>query len=139
MAASAARNGTLNVQSDQAGLKVYLDGEAVGATPLVNYPLEPGEHWVSIFNPDSVRRQYDVITSGGPGDKLGTLWYLAKVEKGTARINLAAGETKSLFLSLKQAEQASCAAKWKAGACLSAPFLFGILLGVVITLLAHGG
>jgi len=115
-----ADTGLLSVRSDRAGLVVYLGNDSIGCTPVVNHPVEPGDYWVSIFNPDSTQDRYSVLESGSLGDRLNTLWYLARVGKGTTRVNVRSGETRQLFISLRQA----------------APFLLGALLGALIAVLA---
>jgi hypothetical protein len=135
---AAADTGLLSVQSDQAGLTVYLGNDSIGCTPIVNHPVEPGDYWVSIFNPDSTQDRYYVLESGSLGERLNTFWYLAKVNQGTVRVNIQPGETRQLFISLRQAERAPGQAKWLAAGCVGAPFLLGALVGVLIALLAHG-
>lgn len=134
---AAADTGYLNVQSDRAGLVVYLDKDSIGSTPITRYPVEPGEYWVSIFHPDSTQRRYDVLQAGSLGERLGTLWYLAKVNKGTTRVAVGLGENREVFLSLRQAEQAPAKAKWLAAGCVCAPLLLGGLLGALIAVLAR--
>jgi hypothetical protein len=133
---ASAGNGLLSVQSDRAGLVVYLGNDSIGCTPVVNHPVEPGDYWVSIFNPDSTQDRYYVLESGSLGDRLNTLWYLAGVGKGTARVNVQSGETRQLFISLRQAQRAPAQAKWLAAGCIGAPFLLGALLGALIAILA---
>jgi hypothetical protein len=136
---SLGEDGRLNVQADQAGLRVYLDHDMIGVTPIVGYPVAPGDYWVSLFDPDSTEEQYPLITSGGIGQKLNSVWYLAKVEKGTKRISVVGGQTLDVFLSMKQAEQAPTQAKLTATACAAAPFALGVLFGVLVMLLANSG
>lgn len=134
-----AEDARLNVQADRAGLRVYLDHELIGLTPITNHVLAPGDYWVSLFNPDSSEGQYQAITSGGLGEKLNSVWYLAKVEKGTKRISVTSGQTVDVFLSMKQAELAPTQAKLTATACVAAPFALGVLLGVLVMLLVGSG
>jgi hypothetical protein len=134
---ASADNGLLSVQSDRAGLVVYLGNDSIGCTPVVNHPVEPGDYWVSIFNPDSTQDRYGVLESGSLGDRLNTLWYLARVGKGTARVNVRSGEYHQLFISLRQADRAPAQAKWIAAGCVAAPFLLGALLGALIAVLAQ--
>ena len=134
----AAQPGNLSVQSERTGLKVYLDNELIGTTPIVNHPVEPGEHWLSFFPTDSSESRYDDISGGDIGAKLDAVWYLARVSKGTVRVTVAPGETRSVFLSVRAAERAPDQARWLAAGCLSAPFIIGVALGIVVMLLAGG-
>ena len=111
---------------------------ASGITPLLNHPVEPGEYWVSIFNPDSTQNRYYVLQSGNLGARLGTLWDLARVNKGTTRVAIQSGESRDVFFSLQQVERAPARAKWLAAGCISVPFLLGGLLGALIAILARG-
>jgi hypothetical protein len=137
-ALAAAGTGSLSVQADRAGLVVYLDNDSIGTTPLVNHPVEPGEYWVSIFNPDSTQNHYYVLQSGGIGARLSTLWQLARVNKGTTRIAVQSGENREVFFSLQQIARAPAQAKWLTAGCVSVPFLLGGLLGALIAILARG-
>jgi len=135
---AAAGTGLLNVQADRAGLVVYLDNDSIGTTPLLNHPVESGEYWVSIFNPDSTQSHYYVLQSGSLDERLGTLWQLARVNKGTTRIAVRSGESRSVFFSLRQVERAPAQAKWLTAGCIGVPFLLGGLLGALIAILARG-
>lgn len=135
---AAANTGRLSVQSDRNGLTIYLGDDSIGCTPMVNHPVEPGDYWVSIFNPDSTQDLYYVLESGGLGERLNTLWYLAKVSKGTVRVSIPSGTTRQVFISRQQAERAPGQAKWLAVGCVGAPFLLGALVGVLVALLTHG-
>ena len=137
-ALAAAGTGFLGVQADRAGLVVYLDNDSIGITPLTNHPVEPGEYWVSIFDPDSTQNLYYVLQSGSLGARLGTLWQLARVNKGTTRVAIQSGERRDVFFSLQQVARAPAQAKWLAAGCVSVPFLLGGLLGALIAILAHG-
>ena len=134
---AAAGTGFLNVQADRVGLVVYLDRDSIGVTPLVNYPVEPGEYWVSIFSPDSTESHYYVLQSGSLGERLGTLWQLARVNKGTTRVAIQSGASRDVFFSRQQIESAPARAKWLTAGCIGVPFLLGGLLGALIAVLAR--
>lgn len=134
---AAAGAGSLSVQADRVGLVVYLGDDSIGATPLLNHPVEPGEYWVSIFNPDSTQDHYYVLQSGSLGARLSTLWDLARVNKGTTRVAIQSGESRDVFFSLQQVERAPAQAKWLTAGCISIPFLLGGLLGALIAILAR--
>lgn len=133
---SFAQQGYLNVQADQSGLKVYLEDELIGTTPIYRHPVEPGEYWVSLFPSDSSETRYNDLTGGDLATRLSALWYLARVQKGTVRVRIAAGETRDVFLSMRAVERAPCVAKWQAAGCASAPFALGVGIGILIMLLA---
>lgn len=138
VALASAANGSLNVQSDRAGLKVYLDNELIGTTPVKGHSIEPGEHWVSMFPSDSSEAGYDRLKSGSFGEKLKAVWYLSRVDKGTVRTVVGSGETKNVFLNLKHVDRAPGQAKWAAAGIMSIPFVVGAALGLVIGLVSAG-
>jgi hypothetical protein len=128
--------GRLTVVTEPAGLPVYLDNEPLGRAPVVNLELAPGEYWVTMFNPDSLEDRYSVIRHGTPGAKLAALWYLARVNAGTSRIELGSGANRQVILSLPRANRAARRAKWLAGAAVGGPLVIGTALGLTIGLLA---
>jgi hypothetical protein len=135
---AAAQPGNLSVRSERAGSKVYLDNELIGTTPIVDRPVEPGEHWLSFFPTDSSEERYNDIANGDIGTKLAAVWYLARIGKGTVRVTITPGEKRSIFLSTRAVERAPTEAKWLATGCISAPFILGVAIGIVVMLLAGG-
>ena len=49
----AGSNGFLNVDSDPAGCWVRVDSLLVGKTPLVNFPVSPGNHQIQVYPPQT--------------------------------------------------------------------------------------
>ncbi|MEO0052905.1 MAG: PEGA domain-containing protein [candidate division WOR-3 bacterium] len=80
--------GFLSVNSQPAGMPVYVEGESVGITPLMRHQLEPGNYWVTVVSNDSLERLYQTVRTAAPGRRLAALWSLARIDAASTRVEI---------------------------------------------------
>jgi hypothetical protein len=124
-------SGYLNVNSDPLGLKVYLDGDSIGYTPIRNYLLKPGEYTVSLFSSDTIEDKYWKLSNGGLGDKYSALSDLAKVGAGTKQVIIKTNQV-SIFFSLRSVNHAPNKIKLDATCCIGTGFTISFLIGFLV-------
>lgn len=130
-------SGYVTVRSDQPEIPVYLDGDYLGATPLLMHPVVPGEYTLAPVSSDSLESLYFRVRNAGLGAKLAALWPLARIDAATRRLNVRPGYAVSVELSRQDMDRAESRAKWLVYGSAGGLFLGGALLGLVIGLLAH--
>lgn len=130
-------SGYLNVNSDPLGLKVYLDGDSIGYTPIRNYLLKPGEYTVSLFSSDTIESQYWKLSNGGLGDKYSALSDLAKAGAGTKQVVIKLNQASTIFFSLHQVNHAPNKIKLYTACCIGAGFTISFLIGFLVASLVQ--
>ncbi len=124
--------GFLTVNSQPAGMPVYIEGEFAGAAPVVRHQLEPGRYWVTVVANDSLDRLYEALRSGGPGRRLSALWSLARIDAASTQVEILPGMETRVEISGRQMEQSACRAKWIFGGSVCGLFGLGTVLGLVL-------
>ncbi len=125
-------SGFLNVNSDPLGLKVYLDGDSIGNTPIRNYMLKPGEYTVSLFSSDTIEDKYWRLSNGGLGDKYSALSDLTKVGAGTKQVVIKTNQASSVFFSLRSVNHAPNKIKLGTACCIGTGFTISFLIGFLV-------
>ncbi|MBM3315064.1 PEGA domain-containing protein [candidate division WOR-3 bacterium] len=125
-------SGYLTVRSDRAGIPLYFDGDYLGTTPLDRRPVKAGEFSLVPCSSDSLENLYWRLRNAGLGAKLSALWALARIDAGTARVNVRPGTAATVALSGRDIDNAACRARWLVYGGTGAVFLTGVLAGVVI-------
>lgn len=125
-------NGFLNVNSDPIGLKIYLDGDSIGRTPIQNYALNPSEYSVSLFSSDSIEEKYWKLTIGGISSRFSSLLDLTKIGAATQRVVIKPNKISPVFFSVRQINRTPTKAKLATTCCLGTGFSIAFLLGFLI-------
>jgi len=125
-------SGYLYVNSNPMGLKVYLDGDSIGHTPIRNYLLKSGEYTVSLFSSDTIENQYWRLSNGGLGDKYSALSDLAKVGAGTKQVVIKSNQTSNIFFSLRSINRAPNKIKFATVCCIGTGFSISFLIGFLV-------
>jgi hypothetical protein len=125
-------SGFLNVNSEPIGLKVYLDGDSIGYTPIRNYLLKPGKYTVSLFSSDTIESQYWKLSNGGLGDKYSALSDLAKTGAGTKQVVIKTNRASSIFFSLRSVNRAPNKIKLGTACCIGTGFTISFLIGFLV-------
>lgn len=126
--------GFLSVNSQPAGMPVYVEGESVGITPLMRYQLEPGNYWVTVVSNDSLERLYQTVRTAAPGRRLAALWTLARIDAASARVEILPAMETKVEISARTMEQSARRAKWLFGGSVFGLFGLGAITGLVIGL-----
>jgi hypothetical protein len=122
-------NGYLNVNSDPLGLKVYLDGDSIGYTPIRNYPVRPGEYSISLFSSDTIEDQYWKLANSGITGKYYALFELAKIGAGTKQVEIKTNQTSNVFFSLRSINRTPNKIKLGTACCIGTGFTISFLIG----------
>ncbi len=125
-------SGQLTVNSNPIGLKIYLEGDFIGITPIQNYKLASGKYSVSLFASDTIEEKYWQLANAGFSGKLFALWELTKAGTGTQQIEIKPNQVSELFFSLKKVNRAPARAKWTATCCVGTGFSFAFILGYLV-------
>ncbi|MCX7784999.1 MAG: PEGA domain-containing protein [candidate division WOR-3 bacterium] len=131
-------NGFLSVYSEPSGLRIYLDGDFIGTTPIINYPYKPGEYSISIFSSDTIEQKYWRLTSGSLASRLSALWDLSKAGAGTKRVKISSNQNIEIFFSLPKINRTPTKAKLLTTCCLGTGFSFAFLIGYFVANLVSG-
>lgn len=129
--------GYLNINSDPTRLKVYLDGDSIGFTPILNYPVSPGEYSISLFSSDSIEQEYWNLSVGGIGSRFGTLMDLTKVGVGTKRVEVKSNKVSEVFFSLNKINHEPTKVKLYSACCVGTGFIAAAVIGYVVRLLVE--
>jgi|UniRef100_A0A7V3PU96 hypothetical protein len=124
--------GFLTVNSQPAGLPVYVEGEKVGLAPVEKYQLEPGRYWVTVVPNDSLERLYETVRAGRLGQRLTALWTLARIDAASAQVEVFPGMETRVEISSRLMEKSACRAKWLFGGSVFGLFSLGTVVGLVI-------
>lgn len=135
---NAEENGFLSVYSEPSGLRIYLDGDFIGTTPILNYAYKPGEYSISIFSSDTIEQKYWRITSGSLGSRLSAVWDLSKVGAGTQRVKIISNQNSEVFFSLKKINRAPTKMKLATTCCLGTSFSVAFLVGYLVAHIIAG-
>jgi hypothetical protein len=125
-------NGLLNISSDPAGLKIYLDGDFIGLTPIYNYSVQPGEYTVSLFSSDTIEAKYWNLTAGSIGSKISTLWDLSKVGAATQKVIIKSNQLSSVVFSMRSINRAPTKAKLATACCIGTGFSVAFIIGFLV-------
>jgi hypothetical protein len=125
-------NGYLTVNSVPLGMVIYLEGDSLGVTPIINYPLKPGEYTISLYPSEVIEHQYWRLAQGKFSNRLSSLWELTRIGAATKRIKITEKQVTEVFFSLKAINRAPTKAKVLIGlssvASFAIPFLIGFLV-----------
>jgi len=122
-------SGYLNVNSDPMGLKVYLDGDSIGYTPIRNYLVRSGTYSVSLFLSDTIENQYWKLSNSGISGKYSALSELAKIGAGTKQVEIKSNQVSSIFFSLRSINRAPNKIKLGTACCIGTGFTISFLIG----------
>ncbi|MCX7757491.1 MAG: PEGA domain-containing protein [candidate division WOR-3 bacterium] len=127
------QTGYLTVNTQPLGKIVYLDGDSIGITPIINYPLKPGEYTISLYPSEQIENEYWRLAQGNLCNKCSSLWELTKIGAGTKRIKIEPGVVTEVFFSDKRINCAPTKAKLALGSVsiigFTIPFILGYFLG----------
>jgi hypothetical protein len=129
--------GYLNINSNPTRLKVYLDGDSIGFTPILNYPISAGEYSVSLFSSDSIEQKYWNLSVGGISSRFGTLMDLTKVGAGTKRVEVKTNKVSEVFFSLNKINREPNKVKLYSTCCIGTGFITAAVIGYVVRLLVE--
>lgn len=129
--------GFLTVHSSLPGVTIYVEGEAVGMTPLEQHPLDPGSYWVTVVSNDSLETLYYHLRSGPINRKLSALWALARIDGATTRVEILPGVGTKVFINRQTMEKNACRAKWLFTGVVGGIFTLGAICGVIIGAIAN--
>ena len=127
--------GYITVKSNLPGLRVFLEGEFLGRTPIENEPVEPGSYMLSVASNDSLERLYDNLRHGGLSRKLSSVWSLTGIDAGTQRVEIESRNVTEVFVDYGAVLSAPTKAKWTAGCGVGGVFGLGAILGLIIGLI----
>ncbi len=116
-------DGLLTVKADKDGLPVYVEDDYIGNTPIIKYPLKPGEYNIGFFPQDSIETASYQFKSGD----LGALWRIAKFGEGIVKVRIESNKETIVELNHKAVSTAPGKAKAKVFSCLGGVFLLGVL------------
>ncbi|MEO0094243.1 MAG: PEGA domain-containing protein [candidate division WOR-3 bacterium] len=125
-------NGYLMVEADQPGRKVYLDGDSIGTTPITNYPIEPGEYSISLYDSETIENAYWNLRKANLFRKLSAFWELTRIDAGTQRVEIKPNRITKIYFYTSKINQAPFWAKLTFGGCVGGIFGLGILTGILI-------
>jgi len=125
-------NGYLNVNSDPSGLKVYLDGDSIGYTPITNYSVKSGTYSVSLFSSDTIEDKYWQLANAGLSGKYYALSDLAKIGVGTKQVEIKVNQTSNVFFSLSSVNHVPTKIKLGTACCLGTGFTVAFLIGYLV-------
>ncbi|MEO0079684.1 MAG: PEGA domain-containing protein [candidate division WOR-3 bacterium] len=125
-------HGLLTVRSEPAGIAIYLDGDLLGTTPIERLPVNAGTYTVTIVSSDSLEELYWQARNGRLGQRLAALWTLARIDAGTAQVEIKAGHETAVFISSRTMAAAASRAKLLSCAGVTGLLGLGVLLGVLI-------
>lgn len=128
-------SGYLNIRSNMPGIAVYLDGDYLGRTPIVNHRLAPDQYLVSIVSNDSLENVYWRMNQAPLGKKVSTAWTLAAINAGSQPVRVAAGQVSEVFIDYGKVANARREAKLLTWGVTGGLFTFGAIVGLVIGLL----
>lgn len=126
-------NGYLTVNYDLTGKIIYLEGDSIGVTPIINYPIKPGVYSISLFSSDSIEKKYWKIASGSISSRLSGLWDLSKVGVATQRVEIKPNEVSIINFSLNKINRAPTKAKYTSACCVGTGFSIAFLLGFLVS------
>ncbi|MEO0091900.1 MAG: PEGA domain-containing protein [candidate division WOR-3 bacterium] len=135
---NATESGFLSVYSEPSGLRIYLDGDFIGTTPILNYAYKPGEYSISIFSSDTIEQKYWRITTGSLSTRISALWDLSKVGAGTQRVKIIANQNSEVFFSLAKINRAPTKMKLATSCCLGTSFSVAFLIGYFVAHIVAG-
>jgi hypothetical protein len=130
-------NGYLNVNSNPTGLKVYLEGDSIGVTPIQNYSIKPGEYSISLFSSDTIESKYWNLSSGGLGSKYSALLDLSKVGAGTKKVVIKPIQVSKIFFSMPKINRAPTKVKLATTCCIGSGFSIAFLIGYLVATLVR--
>ncbi|MEO0135913.1 MAG: PEGA domain-containing protein [candidate division WOR-3 bacterium] len=115
--------GYLTVRSEKDGLPIYVENDYIGKTPIIKYPLKPGEYNVGFFPQDSIETASYQFKNGN----LGALWRIAKFGEGMVKVKIEANKETIVNLNYDAVRTAPTKAKARVFSCLGGMFIMGIL------------
>lgn len=124
--------GYLTVNSYPVGKIVYLDGDSIGITPIINYPLAVGEYTISLYPSERIESEYWRLAQGNLCNKFSSLWELTRIGAATKRVKIVENEVTEVFFSDKKINCAPTKAKLTLSGVsivgFAIPFILGYLL-----------
>jgi hypothetical protein len=130
-----ADSGFLTVRSNLPGLALYLDGDYLGRAPLLQQPLAPGDHSLSIVSDDSLENVYWQLRTGRVGARLSAAWTLAAVNAGTHPVTIHPGQVTDVFIDYGRVISAPTEAKVLTCCGISGLLGVGAIVGFLVHLL----
>lgn len=124
--------GYLTVNSNPIGLRIYLEGDFIGVTPLQNYKIVPGNYSVSLFSSDTIEQKYWNLANASICGKVSALWELSKAGAGTQQVEIQPNQSSEVFFSLKKVNRTPTRLKLGATCCIGTGFSFAFILGYLV-------
>lgn len=124
--------GYLSVDAMETKVNVYLDGDLIGTTPIINYPIAPGEYSVSLYDSKSIENEYWQLKDSEPFQKIKSLWQLIRIGAATQRVKIMPNQTTKITFYPKRIKCAPTAAKIILGSSIISIFGIGVLTGVLV-------
>lgn len=125
-------NGYLTVNSNPIGLKIYLEGDLIGTTPIQNHELPAGNYSISLFASDTIEEKYWQLANAGVSGRLSALWDLTKVGAASQRVEIRPNRSSEVFFSLKKVNRAPTKAKIGLTCCVGSGFSLAFILGYLV-------
>ncbi|MBS4014915.1 MAG: PEGA domain-containing protein [Candidatus Latescibacteria bacterium] len=129
-------DGYLTVNSHPFGLKIYLEGEFIGLTPIQNFKLAPGSYSVSLFSSDTIEQKYWNLANAGVCGKLSALSELSKAGAGTQQVEIQPNHSSEVFFSLQKVNRAPTRLKLGTTCCVGTGFSLAFILGYLVAISA---
>ncbi|MEO0072770.1 MAG: PEGA domain-containing protein [candidate division WOR-3 bacterium] len=124
--------GYLTVNSAPIGKAVYLDGDSIGITPIINYPLAIGEYTVSLYPSHRIEGEYWRLAQENLCNKFSALWELTRIGAATKRVKITENEVTEVFFSSKKINCAPTKAKLAIGGVSVVGFVIPFILGYLL-------
>ncbi len=129
---SSTTNGYLTVNTDKPGVNVYLDGELIGATPILNFSVKSGEYSISLYDTKTIENEYWNLRKAGLLQKMLSFWQLIRIDAATQRVRVNPNRTTKISFYTSRINCAPTLAKFIFGGTIIGIFGLGFLTGILI-------